>query len=414
MMLPDNGKVVIIDDKIDEVINLISGLSAEKIPFVYYKDESGDDLPETPLQNVRIIFLDLLLIDDNAPPVKKVVSSIISRLKRVLSKDNGPYILIYWSTKRRKYSSALERELSKNSLKEYKPFEILSLSKPSTIEKVQEELAIRFEKFKSLKAFFLFESIANRTAGNIVNQFSYIFSVDGSWDKNLKDVLYKMGEARVGEANFKALSDSEKIKNSLLTISTTIDENIEKSISACDFDEINFDTLHKYDTTIEAKAKFNSRLHLFEPIAGPIKSGNIYFLRNRKAISNEIIDKAKEPHADFQYFRSKVFFLDLTPVCDYSQDKKYVRGVYGILVEKDDLKLFKKSLPAFCKKSPILFIEKRLTIMILDFRFSESMLSKEFKKKDWNASHKISNELLNEFQAELSKYINRPGFTSMY
>lgn len=414
MMLPDNGKVVIIDDKIDEVINLISGLSAEKIPFVYYKDESGDDLPETSLKNVRIIFLDLLLIDDNAPPVKKVVSSIISRLKRIISEDNGPYILIYWSTQRKKYSKALERELSKKSLKNYKPFEILSLSKPSSIEKVQEELAKRFEKFKSLKAFFLFESIANKTAGNIVNQFSNIFSVDGSWDKNLKDVLYKMGEARVGEVNYKALPDSEKIKNSLLTISTTIDENIEKSISICDFDEIDFDSLHKYDTTIEAKAKFNSRLHLFAPISGSIKSGNIYFLRNRKTISNEIIDKAKDPQANIQNFKPNVFFLDLTPVCDYSQDKKYVRGVYGVLVEKDDMKLFKKSMPAFCKKSPTLFIDKKVTTMILDFRFSESMLSQEFKKKDWSASHKISNELLNEFQAELSKYINRPGFTSMY
>ena len=414
MILPNNGKVVIFDDQISEVASLMAGLSHEKIPFVYFSDINGDDIPDQPIDNVRIIFLDLLLIDDNEPPVKKVISSLISRLRRTLSVNNGPYILIYWSTQRRKYGKALEMELSKRKLAPYKPFEILSLTKPSTLEKIKIELYNRFDKFKSLKAFFLFESIVNSAGGNIVNQFSNVFSVDGSWDKNLKDVLYKMGEARVGEENFKGLSDVNKIKNSLLTISSTMCEKINELIYDSSFSDIHFDPLAKYDTSLEAKAKFNTRLHLFKPIDSPIRSGNIYFVNRNKTLTSEILSKLKDPKKNIDDSKVKLLFIDLTPVCDYSQDKSYVRGVFGLLVKDVDKKLLKQPKPAFCKYSPLFFIEGEVFKLVLDFRYSDSILSGKFDERNWKPTFRISYELLAEFQAEYSKYINRPGFVSMY
>ena len=413
MILPDNGKVVIIDDKIDEVIELISGLSAEKIPFVYYKDELGADLPSTPLNNVRLLFLDLLLIDDNKPTVKTVISTLVSRLKKIIPHDNGPYILIYFSSTRRIYGKAFERELSKKSLSNYKPFLCLSITKPTNLEKVKKELEKKFDDFKSLKAFLLLESVTNKAASKVVNQFTGIFTVDGTWDKNLKDVLYKTGEARVGQETFKGLDNNGKIKSALLTISSTIDESIEGEMNELDFTGINFDPLVKYDTTSDAKAKFNSRLHLFSSDNLLIRSGAIYLLRNKKAMRNEIISKLRDPKNE-TVISAKLFFIDLTPVCDYSQDKKYVRGVYGLLWSGNDEKVLKKSKPAFSKSSPLLFINNQGQYLILDFRFCQSMLFDEFKKLNWKPAYKVSGELLNEFQSEFSKHISRPGYTSIY
>src|ERR1035437_6765846 len=244
MILPDNGKFVIIDDKINDVIELMSGLSSEKVPFVYYKDELGEDLPDEPLHNVRIVFLDLLLIDDNRPLVKNVVSTLISRLKRIIPENNGPYILIYFSSTRKIYGKAFERELNKKSLKNYKPFLSLSISKPTNLEKVKAELHLKFDKFKSFKAFLLLESIANKATSISVNNFTSIIpSDDANIDKKLKDILYQTGEARIGKENFAGLSNGQKIKNSLLTLSSTIDENFNTAINELDFDEIIFEQI---------------------------------------------------------------------------------------------------------------------------------------------------------------------------
>jgi hypothetical protein len=413
MILPDNGKVVIIDDKIDDVIELISGLSSERIPFVYYKDELGDDLPSEPLNNVRILFLDLLLIDDNRPPVKNVISTLITRIKKIIPKNNGPYILIYFSSTRRIYGKAFERELAKKKLKDYRPFLTLSISKPTNITKVKSELQTKFNNFKSMKAFLTLESVTNKATSKVINHFSDIFSVDGTWDKNLKDVLYKTGEARVGEVNFKTLGNEDKVKNALLSLSSTLDENIDREINNLNFSEISFDPLVKYDTTEEAKAKFNSRLHLFELNQSVIKSGVLYFLRKNKSITDEILDKLRDPKKT-SAIESKLFFIDLTPICDYSQDKKYVRGVYGIMVSKSDEKNFKNSRPAFSKFSPIIFHDDDTRRLILDYRFSKSILLSEFEKLKFKPVFRISNELLIEFQSDFAKHISRPGYISIY
>jgi len=415
MILPDNGKVVIIDDKYDEVKNLMSGLSSEKIPFVYYQDETGGDLPDTPLKNIRLIFLDLLLIDNSEQPVKKVISTIVSRLKKIISVDNGPYILIYWSTKRKKYSKALERELNKKRLSDYKPFEILRLSKPSSISNVKQELATRFDKFKSLKAFLLLESITNKSIGDVVNQFTKIFTVDGSWDKNLKDVLYKTGEARVGEDNFKPLDNPKKIQNSLLTISSTIDETIEKAINEIDFKEVSFDSITKYDTTLEAKAKFNSKLHVFNNIDSSIKSGTVYKSRKYKKTKDKILERLVNSPADLSRIKPETVLFDLTPVCDYSQDKEYVRAVYGICINDTGYKHLKarKFRQQFYRELPHIYFNGEIKYIILDYRFSFSILKSEFQRIKLKPLFKISNELLVELQADFSKHVNRPGIISL-
>jgi len=115
MILPNNGKVVIIDDVPDEVLGLMSALSKEKIPFHYYHEEDGSDLPDDHLDNIRLIFLDLMLISD-AENTKDavVIGAIATRLKQILSIDNGPYALVIWSTKENQYKKKLIKEFKGN------------------------------------------------------------------------------------------------------------------------------------------------------------------------------------------------------------------------------------------------------------------------------------------------------------
>lgn len=415
MILPDNGKVVIIDDKIEDVIELISGLSSEKVPFVYYKDELGDDLPDEPLNNVRIVFLDLLLIDDSKPPVKIVISTLISRLKRIIPKNNGPYILIYFSSTRKKYSKAFEKELNKKALKIYKPFLCLSISKPTNLEKVKMELHLKFEKFKSFKAFLLFESIVNRATSNAVNNFTSIISTeDTNFDKKLKDILYQTGEARVGKETFTDLSNGKKIKNSLLTLSSTIADNFDSAINELDFDEIDFEQVSKNDTSEEAKAKVNSRLHIYHNTNSQIKTGTIFKITKNKYILKSILDAFSEKHSIEDDYNPQLVLIDITPVCDYSQDKNYSRGVYAILIENQKYKIKKgEKSQSFFGFSPPLYVNKKIQKLIIDFRHTTSFSKTEFEKLKLKPLFKIGSEITIEFQANTAKHIIRPGIISV-
>lgn len=414
MILPDNGKVVIIDDKIEDVIELISGLSSEKVPFVYYKDELGEDLPNEPLNNVRLIFLDLLLIDDNKPPVKTVISTLISRLKRIIPKNNGPYILIYFSSTRKIYGEAFERELNKKALKNYKPILSLNISKPTNLEKVKLELHKKFERFKSFKAFLLLESVVNRATSNAVNNFtSIIASEDLNFDKNLKDILYQTGEARVGKEIFTELSNGNKIKNSLLTLSSTIADNFDSAINELDFNEITFEQVLKKDTSEEAKAKVNSRLHIFKNINSPIKSGTIFKITNNSVLKS-IIDAFKEKHSIENNAKPQLVLIDITPVCDYSQDKDYMRAVFAILIETANYKLKKgEKSQTFFGFSPLLFLYNKTQRLILDYRHITSFTKAEFEKLKLRPLCKLGSEITIEFQANASKHIIRPGIISV-
>ncbi|MFH1799979.1 MAG: hypothetical protein ABH891_03920, partial [Candidatus Omnitrophota bacterium] len=160
MILPDNGKVVIIDDDISAVKELMGALSAEKVPFVYYQKEDCTDLPLVPLENVRLIFLDLLLIDETkGQPVSKVIGPIAVRLRKILNRNNGPYVLIYWSNKEIEYKDAFEK-LFADQLRDYNPLLILSIDKKyvGDLPAIKTELEkVCVEKFGALNAFLFWE-----------------------------------------------------------------------------------------------------------------------------------------------------------------------------------------------------------------------------------------------------------------
>ena len=82
------------------------------------------ELPQKPLQGVRLFFLDLRF----SPNVdsKTIISNASHILKAILGESNGPYLLIIWSSTGDEYKEELENEL-KDKL--YRPEFILCLSK---------------------------------------------------------------------------------------------------------------------------------------------------------------------------------------------------------------------------------------------------------------------------------------------
>lgn len=105
---------MIIDDQITEARPLINLLSSKGVSTIYYSGRP-EEFPETPFEDVRLVFCDLRLT--TALDVKSVVSNIVAILRAVVAPENGPYILLVWSTCEDDYLEAINETLSEEKKK---------------------------------------------------------------------------------------------------------------------------------------------------------------------------------------------------------------------------------------------------------------------------------------------------------
>lgn len=234
MILPTNGKVVIIDDQPKDVIELIASLSKEKIPFVHFKEEDLSDLPDSPIENVRLVFLDLELTTPVYVPEKNITSPIKTRLQKIIRPQTA-YALVIWSKKEDRYKKALVKDFD-DEFKDYKPILQISLpkadiiGKAGAIDRIRKELENEMKNFESFNAFLFWESLINEVSGNLTNKLTSLYRIDDNWNARTKYLLYKLATAYGG----KAIKDQEQInqlRNALYTLSMTLSDNIENAIN---------------------------------------------------------------------------------------------------------------------------------------------------------------------------------------
>ena len=101
MNLPESGRVIVIDDSAEEGLPLIKVLSRYRISTTYFTGEITE-LPSEPFNDVRIIFLDLVLGGMTGRDEKTILSTLISVIKKIVHTNNGPFIIVLW-TKHNEY-----------------------------------------------------------------------------------------------------------------------------------------------------------------------------------------------------------------------------------------------------------------------------------------------------------------------
>lgn len=115
MFLPINGRVAIIDNNIDEAKPLFQIFRKNRIPYIFDASESEflpDESDET--NDIRLLFVDLNLIDKSTRNEKQVKSELYGIIKRIISPNNFPYSIIVWSTQENTYLKVLEDLFQKN------------------------------------------------------------------------------------------------------------------------------------------------------------------------------------------------------------------------------------------------------------------------------------------------------------
>ncbi len=470
MILPTNGKVAIFDDKYDQVKKLLGALSKNGVPYFYFQDEGGDDLPSEPISNIRLVFLDLELVTDGSANVQNIVSSIGGRLSKVLE-EKANYVLVYWSTKREKYGQIIDDAFN-NGLSNYKPILKISLNKAealqdanNTINFIINEIKANAAGFEVLKVFSFWENLVNDSAGNLVDGFTDFISKDELWDDNAKYILYKLAYAYGGK-EIASLSEIEQVKNAYYTMNHTLIDSIENVISfKIESQKEHF--VKVISPSFEGADNFttiiNKKLLVSDKSFSAHIPGCIFFVeeaidREKKEIiqsiekikSNDLIPESKklavlkkaEANGEFINreiaFKHKAFIknynsifndflseegrsdrasildeclkmeLNISPMCDYAQGKMpCCRIVPGFFIPEKFENIIKKNNAFNYIADPKINIDEVNYILVLDFRYLYSISESILKNK--KSSLKLRQLLLADIQLKLGSHINRAG-----
>lgn len=271
MIIPNNGKVVIFDDKIEQVAELMKALSSNNVPFSYFQDANGTDLPEVDnlIKNIRLVFMDIELETGVRHSAKSIISIPLSRLDRIIGENNGPYFLFIWSTKYEEYGELFISEVTTSHVFENKrPLKIIKLNKQELSSQgfmmIKKALSNEIESFDSLNAFFYWESIINDSAGEITNELISIIKKDEDWNQDTKNILYKLSSAYWG-LSLKNLKEDEgihKIIGAYSTMNQVLSDKIDYNTNISYNVKLNNIIKAEGKENTELFAKINEKIHI--------------------------------------------------------------------------------------------------------------------------------------------------------
>ncbi len=278
-LIPENGSVVIIDDQPDQALPIVKALSKKGIATTYYQGNVKEELPAEPIQNIRLLFLDLQIIETSDE--NQIAKSIVNVLLKIISKHNGPYLLVIWSKKYNTYAKAVMQEIhqhnhlipacvvnfdkaacleSKRILTLEPDFFLEKLNdllegqlhaddveivqtavanalndefkteyvvKSDAVEIIESQLKTELEKAGAFHLFVIWENLIKRAAAKMVFDVSSLVNNNEHWEINMKNVFKRMGVARVGQ---NIVSDDILIREAINTLNTSLVDNIETEI----------------------------------------------------------------------------------------------------------------------------------------------------------------------------------------
>lgn len=452
-MIPLNGRIAIVDDRIEQALPLMRVFAKNNIPYVFYKGTDPEFLPEKPENDIRILFLDLNLLDGRDIQPKDIRSTLFATIRRIISPNNYPYVLILWSRQEKEYRNLLEELFSKD-LAPCAPIAILNWIKSDffpnftdTEENKEDEYRILDELKKTLStlpAYSYLMQWENLTHFSTDELLKDIFSnaQPNEWESVANVIIKSLGKAYMGQ-HFPEATSEEKIKASLFALNTVYIDFLDNNLTGHSINSPKELGEGPSDTSIiEAlKADLNYKMHVFTGPNNICEPGTIiqytanpkshYFedllhkflsiFQIRLKIKSEtpsILDciLKKETSSRLHQIKEeiqKTWFkigIVVTPSCDYAQKKKiYDRIVQGVMIESRFLEYINQGDAFYI--SPTIKYDKKNYIIVLNFNyFITSNLDEE---SNCNILFKLRRPILAEVQSKLARHINRQGIINL-
>ena len=455
-MIPLNGRIAIVDDKIDQASPLMRVFAKNNIPYVYYEGTNPDYFPEKLENDIRILFLDLNLLDgrDNQP--KEIRSTLFAAISHIISPNNYPYLLILWSRQEKKYRGLLE-DLFKNDLKECSPIAILDWIKSDFFPNFSDEEENKEDEYKildelkkvlvSLPAYsclMQWENCVHNSADTTIQDIFHDYHSHDNWQNNGNCILDMFAKSYL-EQHYRAFSVEEKAKASLFFLNDVYYDTVE-SIVANSRIENAVELQYEVDECLmsDIKSKVNNYLLMSKSQTQINHPGCIFTssdnsvecVKRSKEIINDCLDtqdiriqvinkfqSMKLPEARLMCNQLRKERRDailataipcsvvVTPACDFAQNKaKYDRIVMGIIIDSCYKQLIDSKSEAIYI-SPSFDEGSHERVLILNYRF---FLTQDLSKVNGiKQICRIRNSVLSEIQSKLARHISRQGIMNL-
>lgn len=357
-MLPNNGSIVIIDDQIAEARPLFSFLSKENKSFRYF-DGRGSSLPiddEGDKEAVRLIFLDYNLTAGSTG--SNNISTIMANLKHLISNNNGPYYILLWSKEKGEQDS----EGFIEELKHYIPDEICYLL-PSGVEYLDKQAYFNYDSenneynFKTGKVQELKDRIFEIINGLSLLEFfvkwenqvlltsQKLVSKTVDITDTARDLAYHLAKVNL-EQSTKKLPNEKLISAAYQSLNTVYSTYLNHKVEEIQLDNEEFQKLDSQSSTISNKGRINSWLNI-NTLENPSHIGKVFCetgqfsdinLINGNAEEKDFLDgvqKLLEDSSDSETYYFKEVILEVSPECDFAQNKRnFYRVIPGIFVSE--------------------------------------------------------------------------------
>lgn len=277
MILPENGSVVVIDDDPNQARPIIDALAKKGIATTYFRGTGEKEVPNEPLKNVRLAILDLQLNPMDKDP-HTIATRLVNVLNRVISDDNGPFMVLIWSRKDNLFGEEFRSEVKKQensrvpiciaNIEKAKCLQISETTKdaeladsvikdlktvieendleaiskaiinnfqedeqfeatPNAVEVIEESLKNALERAGVFHLFVMWENLIRKASYQTVNDVSAAIEYSDLWEMNMRDILKRLAKARTGK---NTLSNEFALKAALYTFSGSFYEELELEI----------------------------------------------------------------------------------------------------------------------------------------------------------------------------------------
>jgi hypothetical protein len=422
-ILPINGRVAIIDNDIKQAQSLIELLSKKRLPVVYYSGALKYLPDEDSIDNdIRLLFLDINLMNDGEPTNKELKAMLIPILKRIIPEKSYPYIIIYW-TRHEDRKDMIENDIFVNDLPTRKPIAFLSANKGDywnlageKTENFEENINHLFSNINKLLQdapsychLLYWENLVHLSTGNTLHE---IFQKE-DWCNSANYILNKLCEANLGE-HFNNASDENKIKSSLNALNPVFIDSLEQNIDHSVPSNPVYPAKGNMDGNMIPRLNEKLLLSKISDNTDISEPGVVMKVDKRCNIYDALFDNIFKNCTNKEEIKKTAMSIAVivTPLCDYAQNKNsYDRIVMGFLIKKDALaRKDKKAIIGNSEAifmSPVFNYNDAVCAIVLDYRY---FVTKKLVHEPWiSILFKIRQQLLSEIQSKLSRHINRQG-----
>lgn len=444
--LPKNGRVIIVDDQIEQALPLINFFSKQKVSFTYF-DGKSDSLPKNGegFDDLRLIFLDVNL-DGNQIPDHNTIRSLQGRIKRLVNKVIHPYILVMWTRHEQDMESFRDSLFTPGSLKNKKPIEIIFLEKTEyfdldgkfsgkSFEDLGQALESKLSTYPEILCILNWENAVHQATNEVASLFFPEFEEYEVWSKATKEMFCKFAEASLGK-HFKDVDEAIKINGAFEVLHQLFIDELESKFYNQEKPNFLADTRPPKDTDFSVNTRLliettsksqqlsypgsiikiqadNSCSKLEEVLNFQALNELVASIFGTKKFDELTKAKRKETKQDFinNILQDMCLVqISIDPLCDFIQKKlDYSKCVECLLLPRVALEAIDNRSEALYI-SPVFKYNEQDMFLVFKFKTLKTIKIDEINNRPSDDYlFRIRGPLLAEIQSRFARYISRQG-----